>query len=673
MTATMLIGLVVGLLLAGALLVAAAPLSGRSLSWLGAGAGILAGLAALWLAAQVLTGGPAATEWGLALPMSGLPFSFALRVDSLGAIFLILLAIVPAAALLFAVGYLEGQPAEAMRRFFSPFLVLLAGMFTVVMAADWILFLFAWEVMTLASYLLVMWDWRQEQNARAAWLYLLTTHIAGSGILLASCWLSVESGSFAFSDTAAALTAMFRSAPALGNVVAACFALGFLAKAASFPLHFWLPEAHGAAPAPVSAILSGLMVKMGVYGLVRTFVFMLPAGGEAALTWGLVLATMGTISMVLGNIRSLGEQHAKRLVAQSSIGQLGYILLSLGMAVALSGRAPLLAAVAFAGALYHLINHAFFKPLLFLTVGSVQHRTGTYDLRRMGGLVGKMPAVAGLTLLGALAIAGTPPLNGFASKWLIYRAAVFGGLELPVLAVYGVIAIFISTVSLAAYLKYFGAAFLGTAGEDSRHAEAGPEPRPMLAAQGILAAGCVLLGLWPQPVVAGTLAALKGAPGAAAYGAAEVTAGEIMGGLLGGAGYLPVAVLLTLAVCALITWLVWQLGVPVTRATTPWFGGEVLPEAEARYGSEHLYRSFLARYKALLAPLWEPRFRVPQWLGRVLDADGWLFGPLYRGYEGLCRLVVRRHQGRVKGYVAWQLLAVVLVIVLLVGTEGGLR
>jgi len=671
MTVTMLPGLIVGILLVGALLVAVLPLRNRSLSWVGAGAGLLSSLLLLWLGGQVLTGDPISVRWNLALPLD-LPFSFALEVDSLSAIFLILLAIVPAAALLFAVGYLDGQPAEAIRRFFSAFLVLLAGMDMVVMAADWVVFLFAWEIMSLASYLLVMWEWRQEQNARAAWIYLLTTHIAGSGILLGACWLSVLGGSFGFADTTQALTAAFATTPVLAHLMVFSLGVGFAAKAASFPLHFWLPEAHGAAPAPVSAILSGLMVKMGVYGLIRLFIFMMPAGSDAGVVWGLLLATLGTVSMVLGNIRSLGEQHAKRLVAQSSIGQVGYIVLSLGMAVALADRAPLLSAVAFAGCLYHVINHAFFKSMLFLTVGSIQHRTGTYDIRLLGGLIRKMPAVAGLTLLGALAIAGTPPLNGFVSKWLIYRAAVFGGLHLPLLAVYGVIAIFISTVSLAAYLKYFGATFLGVEGEGSRKAEAGPEPRPMLAALGLLGTGCILLGLWPQPVVAGALSALKGAPGAAAYGTMQATATEVMGGLLGSAGYMPVAVLLALVVCAGLTWVVWQMGAPSTRFTTPWLGGEVLPDEEIRYGSAHLYRPFLARYAALLAPLWQPRFRVPHWVEAVVDADRWLLGPVYRGYDGLTRLLVRQHRGRVKGYVVWQLLAVVLVIVLLVGTEGGL-
>lgn len=668
----MLPGWIVGVLVAGALLVALAPLRSRSLSWLGAGAGLLGGLLLIIFGMQVLTGGPVAVVWGSGLPLDDLPFSFALRVDALSAIFLLLLAVVPSMAMLFAVDYLEGQPVEAVRRFFAPFLILVAGMVTVVMAADWVLFLFAWEIMSLASYLLVMWNWRQVENARAAWIYLITTHIAGSGIMLAACWLSVQGGSFGFAESAAALTSAFSSSPALANVIVGCFAVGFMAKAATFPFHFWLPEAHSAAPAPVSAILSGMMVKMGIYGMVRLFVFMLPADSTWSMGWGVLLATLGTISMVLGNIRSLGEQHAKRVVAQSSIGQLGYIVLSLGMAVALSGRAPLLAAVAFVGALYHVINHAMFKPLLFLTVGSVEHRTGTYDLRRLGGLVDTMPAVAVMTLLGALAIAGTPPLNGFASKWLIYRSAVFGGLEVPVFAVFGVVAIFISTVSLAAYLKYFGASFLGYRGEASRNAKAGPEPLFMLTAEAVLGALCVFLGLAPAPVVTSALTALHGAPNAPAYGANVVSAGDVMGGLLGSSGYMPVAVLLALAVCALLTYGVWQLGVQTTRATTPWFGGELLPEGEVRIGSEHLYRSFLARYKALLAPLWAPRLAAPAWLEKALDIDRWLIGPIYQGYDCLSRFVVRRHHGRAKGYVAWQLLAVVLVVVLLVGTEGGL-
>ncbi|MBP2018904.1 hydrogenase-4 component B [Symbiobacterium terraclitae] len=670
MMVTILPGLVVIVLLVGALLCAlsAGP---RAAARVGLAAGAISGLLSVWLAASVWIGGPVAVTWWDGLPLA-IPAALAVRVDALGAIFLVLLAVVPAAVLLHAQSYLDGQPAGPARWFFSLFLILVAAMSLVVMSADWVLFLFAWEVMTLASYFLVIWDWKQERHARAAWTYLLTTHVTSSGILVAVCSLSLVAGDFSVGATAAALAELFQRLPGFGHLLVAFLVLGFITKAAVWPFSFWLPEAYRAAPTPATAVYSGLMAKMGIYGLVRVLFFMLPGGGQPALVWGLVIATLGTASMLVGNIRSLSEQDAKRLVAQSSIGQIGYIVLGLGMAVALSGRAPLLAAVAFAGALYHLINHAAFKSLLFLTVGAVEQVSGTLDLRRTGGLLKALPFTAGLTLLGALAIAGTPPLNGFASKWLLYRAAVFGGFELPVLAVYGVIAIFISTVSLAAYLKYFGTVFLGPEREYPA-GRRGPESPAAAASLGVLGTACVLLGLFPAPVVQAALAALQGAPGTALYGAGTVTGADVMGAALGGAGYQPLMVVLALALCALLVWLIRRLAIEPVRFTEPWFGGERLPASEARYGSEHLYRPFLARWAALLRPWWQPSFHAPPALERAIDLDRWLLGPVYGGFQALAGLAGRWHGGRVKGYVGWQLLATVVLIAVLIGMEGGLR
>lgn len=671
MSVTMLPGLVVAVLLGGALLCAVLPAGARAVARTGLAAGLAGGVLAVWLAAAVWTGGPLSATWLRALPL-GLPASLAVEVDALSALFLVLLAVVPCAALLYAQGYLDGQPTGETRRFYALFLLLIAGMMTVVMAADWVLFLLSWEIMGLSAYLLVMFDWRSFANTRAAWVYLLTTHVAGSGILISTCALSLVAGDFSVTGTAGALQALYAETPAYVHLLVGLFALGFAAKAALFPLAYWLPGAHAAAPAPVSAVLSGLMVKMGVYGLIRLFVFMLPDDPVARVIWGLLLATLGAVNMVVGNLRALGEQHAKRLVAQSSIGQIGYIVLGVGMAVAVAGRAPLLAAVAFAGALYHLINHATFKPLLFLTVGAVEHHSGTLDLTKLGGLLKAVPLSAGLTLLGALAIAGTPPLNGFASKWLLYRASVFGGLQLPLLAVYGVIAIFISTVSLAAYLKYFGTVFLGPEREYPAGRKA-PESPAMSASLAILGALCVLLGLFPAPVVQAALAALAGVPGAALYGAGTVTGADVMGAALGGSGYQPLMVALALLLCGVLVWLIRRLATEPVRRTEPWFGGEWLPASEARYGAEHLYKPFLARWAALLRPWWQPTFHAPPAVERAIDADRWLLGPIYAGYRALAGLAGRWHGGRAKAYVGWQVLATALLIAVLIGMEGGLR
>ncbi|HYG60288.1 MAG TPA: proton-conducting transporter membrane subunit, partial [Symbiobacteriaceae bacterium] len=581
---------------------------------------------------------PLAESYGAWIP--GLPTLLAFRVDSLSSIFLLLLAVLPPVAAINAAGL-------GLDRRHGPLLLLLtAAMTAVVTAADWVVFLLAWELMTLASYLLVLWDWRSQRSLRAGWTYLLTTHVAGAGILLAATALSLPGGSYGFDAVAEAL----RTAQPgwYAHLLVGLLALAFATKGAVYPFSFWLPEAYGVAPAPASALFAGLMAKMGLYGLIRLFVFMLPSGEMA---WGIALATLGAASMLVGNLRAMSEQEAGRLVAQSSIGQIGYVLLALGIAVSLKHQNPALATLAFAAAIYHLINHSAFKALLFLTVGAIQRRTGTQDLRRLGGLAAAMPGTAVLTLLGALAIAGTPPLNGFASKWLIYRAAVFGGQEMPLFALYALLAIFLSTVSLAAYLKYFGTAFLGPARPYA-------PTREMWLPQAILGAACVALGLWPRPVVNAAIAA---------YGSGS--AGEILGGVLGGAAYQPLMVLAALALGALLTTLI---RTQKAKQTTPWLCGESeLEEGESRYGSSHLYVPFLARFALLLRPWLQPRFAAPPAGATALDADRWLFQPIVDGFLAACRRAAGLNRGRIRSYLAWQLVTVLAAVAVLLVLEGG--
>jgi hydrogenase-4 component B len=272
---TLLPGLIVGILCVGGLLVGLLPLRPRAVSILALVAGLIAGALSVWLAVQVWLTGPVEVLWLARLP-SSLPASLSVRIDALGALFLVILGVVPAAALLFSVDYLEGESAPAVRRYLLGFLALLAGMQLVVMAADWVLFLFAWECMNLAAYLLMAYRWQDAANPRAAWVYLVTTHVASGGIILGACALSLSAGDFSIAGTALALQQLFAQNPGFANLLVGLFAVGFAAKAAVFPLSFWLPGAYAAAPSPVSAVLSGVMAKMGIYGLIRLFIFMLP-------------------------------------------------------------------------------------------------------------------------------------------------------------------------------------------------------------------------------------------------------------------------------------------------------------------------------------------------------------------------------------------------------------
>ncbi|HWI60587.1 MAG TPA: proton-conducting transporter membrane subunit [Symbiobacteriaceae bacterium] len=639
---------IVGVLLLGLALLAVWPWQARGAAVVGVFTLTVAGALTGWLGISRLSGVPfeAIRVTGRLLP--SLPAVPIFGADGLSALFLLLLAVIPALAGLHAAGWLAGRPGPEARRYYALLLLLVGAMTAVVLAADWIFFLLAWELMSVASYLLVLHDWHQERPVKAAWVYLVTTHVASMGILVAATALSFIGGDYSFDATATAFRFLMGDDPVMGHLMLALFALGFLTKAGVWPFSFWLPEAYASAPPPASAVFSGLMAKMGIYGLIRVFFWLTPA----APGWGVVLIALGAASMLVGNIRSMSEQEAGRLVAQSSVGQIGYVLLSLGMALALLPVNRMLGALAFAAGVYHLINHAAFKSLLFLTVGSIQRAAGTTDLRRLGGLAAALPAVAMATLTGALAIAGTPPLNGFASKWLIYRAAVFGGRELPLLALCGVLAIFLSTVSLAAYLKYFGIAFLG-----APVAEVKPLPRVMPVAEGVLTFACLGLGLIPTWVVHAALITLPGEP---------LGASIIVGEMLGAGTYQPVAVLLAVLLGLGIALGITRAAKAPVRASRPWFGGETLPAAEVRYGSAHLYLPFQEQFSLLLRPVFVVRWRTPVWLGRVLDADAWIYRPLAKGFLWCADWLGALRWGHV-----WQLVTVLAVVALLLGVEGG--
>ena len=262
---------------------------------------------------------------------------------------------------------------------------------------------------------------------------------------------------------------MLAEQPLLTGLAFALFLVGFGIKMGMWPFgQVWLPDAHPAAPSPVSAMLSGVMIKTGVYGLMRYFLWLVPAEARAdfPLTWwGLAVVGLGTVTLFTGTMQALKQDQTKRLLAFSSIGQVGYILLGLGVCMTLLGGtefdpAAALAAAAFCGALFHTLNHGLFKSLLFLNAGSMLHATGTQDLNKLGGLMKFMPLTAVTALIASFSIAGVPLFNGFASKWSIYVAAIQGGPACGFLPLLAMVAILTSALTLALFIKFFGGIFL---------------------------------------------------------------------------------------------------------------------------------------------------------------------------------------------------------------------
>jgi formate hydrogenlyase subunit 3/multisubunit Na+/H+ antiporter MnhD subunit len=364
---------------------------------------------ALLAAVTGLAVGPATLWLPLGLPWIGVHF----RLDALAAFFLAVVNFGAVAASLFALGYArhEAEPRRVLP-FYPAFL---AGMNLVVIADDAYTFLFAWELMSLASWALVMAHHRERDNARAGYIYLVMASFGTLALLLAFGMLAGPAGGYMFDAIRAA-----HPGPALATLVLALVLIGAGSKAGLVPLHVWLPLAHPAAPSHVSALMSGVMTKVAVYGFVRIVFDLL-----GVPTWwsGVVVLFLGGVTAVLGVLYALMEHDLKRLLAYHTVENIGIIFIGLGLALAFSANGLAAgAALALTAALFHVFNHSVFKSLLFFGAGAVLNATGERDMEHLGGLIHRMPVTSALFLVGCIAISALPPLNGFVSEWLTFQA-----------------------------------------------------------------------------------------------------------------------------------------------------------------------------------------------------------------------------------------------------------
>ena len=628
---------------------------GRVLFSAGAAVGI-----ALAIVAFVAIGDlPQSTVLPLGLP--DLPFH--LRLDSLSAFFLVLLGAVGAGISIYSVGYFRSSEGTAPGLMCLQYHVFLAAMALVLLADDAYLFMVAWETMALASFFLVTTEHRIPEIRRAGFLYLLIAHIGAIGILLCFGVLQGGNGDYTFGN--------MRSVVLGGTWPTIAFFLalfGFGAKAGLLPLHIWLPEAHPAAPSPVSALMSGVMLKTAIYGMLRITFDLL--NGQL-WWWGVIALALGLATALFGVIFAAVQIDMKRLLAYSSIENIGLIVAGIGLTILFKAYGKtLFAAITLSAVLYHALNHAFFKSLLFLATGSVLHATRERSLGKLGGLIHRMPWVAWLALVGTLSIAGLPPLNGFVSEWLLLQAFLFTP-SLPQSFINMLVPVAAAAVVLAAALgayvmvKFYGVIFLGRPREPNlayAH-DAGIFERIGMS---WLALGCVVLGLFPVHVIAVLdrinamlIGSTVGHQGAHWWLLAPINPDR--------SSYSPAILLVVIvAVVVLTIYVVRRAYHGRLRRGPAWDCGYPLQTPRMQDTAEGFGQP--------IRQVFEPFFRLERTLPTPFDEKPvykvtaedhlwyWLYLPVARGAEFVARLVGRIQQGRIAAYLMYSFITLLALL-----------
>ncbi len=629
----------------------------------------LAGAAAAAGGAEALRSGEVLTSH---LPF-GLPWlAWQVKVDALTGLFLLLIGVVTVAVSFYGPGYIRefqhGRHSLAALGGFTGLFV--AGMLMVVLADDAFFFMVAWEVMSLASYFLVVFQHEQAANRRAAFLYLLMAHVGGLFILLAYGVLAAFGGGFGFEAMRGAELSLLWSSVAFGLAF-----LGFGMKAGLVPLHAWLPEAHPVAPSHISALMSGVMLKVAVYGFIRVVFDLI---GTPHWGWGVAALLVGSASALLGVLYAMVQNDIKRLLAYSSIENVGIIFIGLGLAMVFLGSGhPTLGSLALIAALYHAFNHALFKSLLFMGAGAVLQQSHERDLERMGGLLRRMPFTGFFVLVGCISIASLPPFNGFASEWLTFQSALQGvvlenGVLRIMIPVTAAMLALTGALAAACFVKLYGVAFLGQPrGRRVRHAR--EADWGMGLAQGLLAVLCLGFGLFPTAVV-GTLDAVpqllfgSGLPHATAEGWLWLTpAGAEK------ASYSAPLLLVGIALAWGLSWLLLHpRGRRTVRCAAPWDCGFGPLTPRMQYTST----AFAQPIRRVFEPVW----KVDEQVERITDKDAlrvvglrhqlqisdraWqtLYEPAGTAVLGIARRITRLQTGNIRVYLAYSFFTLLVLL-----------
>jgi len=602
-----------------------------------------------------------------------LPFGpMGASIDYLAAFFLLIVGVVGAANSIYAYGYSQEYYTcrlPLMAGLYNAFLLSMVLVFTV---SHVVAFIIAWEVMSTVSFFLVNHEYEKNVNTRAAYIYIVMTHIGTIFIITAFLLLAVGAGSMDFSQLKGSLVSEnYR------NVIFVCALIGFGTKAGMVPLHIWLPRAHPAAPSHVSALMSGVMIKTAIYGLCRFFLDFL---GIGPVWWGTLILVLAIITAVIGALYAFIEHDIKRLLAYSSVENIGVILLGIGAGmVFMSKQQPVLAGVAFSAALYHVFNHAIFKSLSFMGAGAVLQAAHTKDIEQLGGLIKKMPYTAVFCLVSSLSIAALPPLNGFISEWLTFQVLLF--LPQALVGITGKVfsAILIALLGLvgalaaACFVTAFGITFL--AKPRSKQAEAAVEVTPnMLVAMAILAGLCIVLGLWPKAMLTILSMALMNYPGIDIQGLVSHDWHILPSptGLNDGGISTATIILLLLSGCAVAMLLHSIFGRGKVAVGETWTCG-IVPDYHMEYTAYGFSKSIRTVFKSIVHSHYETVVNASdnQYHGRKLFYQvrirylfvSALYNPIYKAIIQAARFMKSIQTGSVQLYVGYIMVVTVVILI----------
>jgi hydrogenase-4 component B len=633
---------------------------GKAASRIGAASCVAGAVLAVIAAGTVLwTGIEADLRLAWQVPFA----SFYIAIDPLSAFFIITISLVCALAAIYGTAYLDAwRGKKNLGAAWCFFNLLFASMLLVVVSRNGILFLVAWEAMSLSSFFLVMFEHEKPEVREAGWVYLIAAHAGQACLMFLFILLGGHNTSLDFDRFTTPMGG------AAAGVIFILAVAGFGAKAGFLPLHVWLPDAHPAAPSHVSAVMSGVMIKTGIYGLVRIVSLL----GLPPQWWGWTLLVIGSVSGVMGVLFALAQHDIKRLLAYHSVENIGIITIGLGLwLLGVSINNPAVAALGLMGGLLHVLNHAVFKSLLFFGAGAVSHATGTRDMDLLGGLMKRMPHTALAFGIGAAAICGLPPLNGFVSEFLVYLGA-FGvvaradALGIPMAG--GLIALtalgLIGGLAAACFAKVFGIVFLGE--PRSMYSEKAHEaPKPMIFAMAVLAALCIILGL------AGPLAVKLVTPAAVQLlGSSQVP--EISAMACG--------ILLKISIAGgaliIISGILWGLrrlllSGRVNAVSPTWDCGYSAPSSRMQYTASSFAWPVINMFRWVVRPRLHVRIRkglFPQYAELSSHTDDifreGLFAPVFKSISELAQRIHVLQEGRNQLYVLY--IAITILVLLLV-------